>query len=58
MDQHVQAAHGPEWKTPCGSTVDWPRKLSSHKWKCENCKAMTKAKHDTLDLAAQIATSK
>ena len=35
MDQHVRGTHGLGWGTPCGKTVDWPRKLSSHKRHCE-----------------------
>ena len=57
MDQHVRGTHGPGWATPCGNTVDWPRKLSSHKCHCENCKAiLLQRKCDALDLKAQIAT--
>ena len=56
MDQHVRGTHGLGWATPCGKTVDWPRKLSSHKCHCENCKAiLLQRKCDALNLEAQIA---
>ena len=59
MDQRVRGAHEPGWTTPCGSTVDWPRKLSSHKHHCENCRAIILQRtHDALDLEADIATEK
>ena len=35
LDQHVRGCHGPGWPTPCGQSVDWPRKLSSHKHSCK-----------------------
>ena len=30
MDQHFKGAHEPGWKTPCGASEQWPRKVQSH----------------------------
>ena len=52
FDQHTRGCHGIGWLTPCGKSVDWPQKLSWHKYTCSTCKGIIlRQKHKATRLA-------